>query len=503
MNLRIFSKFFLALLGFFLALLGLVLLLVYEGSTAESWPALIALPAKAFLGWTNALAVFVLVVCTGLIFAYLFSQRYLSRLRYLNKKAVDIFEGRYEFSLPASDNGDELAELSFWLDKIAQGIKTQKELLQHEAEALMKRDWRLLETSNALKAERDKIKILIENIDEGLILLGRHGEILLTNPWAEKVLGADGKQLLGKKLVKLPLNEKIVQIYQRVLARQRPEQKQISNLRPGAQNSVRRYFLVSIFPVIFGSQTENSFVIISLRDITREKIISQMKSEFISIAAHQLRTPLSAIKWIFHMLLSGDLGKINKNQKEFLTKGCAANEKMIVLINDLLNVTRIEEGQFLFEFAPISLKETIKEVLAEFIPLAAKREIGLDFICPKIPLPLISADRSKLRLALQNLLDNAIKYTPPRKSVTVTLKKELNGFKILIKDRGVGIPQDQWPRVFSKFFRGTNVLKMETDGTGLGLFITRNIIKKHGGNITFTSQENRGTEFIIDLPLKK
>ena len=172
-----------------------------------------------------------------------------------------------------------------------------------------------------------------------------------------------------------------------------------------------------------------------------------MKSEFISIAAHQLRTPLSAIKWIFHMLISEDLGPVNSAQKSFLQKGYDSNERMIVLINDLLNVTKIEEGRFLFDFEKVSLKDLLEQILGESIAVAAKNGVALEFNAPKIMLPTILADAQKMKIAFQNLIDNAIKYSFPQGKVIVTLKKELDRYLINISDQGVGVPQDQKQRI--------------------------------------------------------
>ena len=240
--------------------------------------------------------------------------------------------------------------------------------------------------------------------------------------------------------------------------------------------------------------------LVVLHDVSREKVVERMKTEFVSISAHQLRTPLSAIKWTLRMLLDGDLGKITSEQREFILKTYDSNERMIRLINDLLNVTRIEEGRYLYKRVASDIVEMVQSLIDSYKDGAKKKEIKLEFKKPKKEIPKISLDFEKMKLALQNLIDNAIRYTPKKGKVTVSLDCDRKEVVISVKDTGVGIPKDQQERVFSKFFRGVNVLKMEVEGSGLGLFITKNIIEAHGGKVWFDSKEGQGTIFSVTIP---
>lgn len=234
----------------------------------------------------------------------------------------------------------------------------------------------------------------------------------------------------------------------------------------------------------------------------REKELNQIKSDFISIAAHQLRTPLSAIKWVFSIILSEDTGKITDEQKEVLKKGEVSTEKMIVLVNDLLNVSRIEEGKFVYNFKAISLYEIIQKIILieeknikeKEIILTFEKERGSDFT--------IEADSEKLFIAFQNIIENAINYSFKKGGIKIVLQETKFDFITKIEDNGIGIPEKQKDKIFSKFSRGENVVKMQTEGSGLGLFITKNIILKHNGKITIESKENKGTKVIVSLPKK-
>lgn len=230
--------------------------------------------------------------------------------------------------------------------------------------------------------------------------------------------------------------------------------------------------------------------------------IDKLKSEFISVAAHQLRTPLSGIKWILKMVMDGDMGEIAQEQREFLQRGYQANERIINLVNDLLNVSRIEEGRFGYSFVNYDLVKLIQEVVQDNKDIFARKNLQLEFIKSEKKLPKVKVDPDKLRLAIQNLLDNAHDYTLKGKVIINAVQKN-NEIQVSIKDAGAGIPESQKANIFNKFFRGSNVIKLDTDGTGLGLFIAQNIIQKHDGSIWFKSQENKGTTFYFTLPLSK
>lgn len=252
---------------------------------------------------------------------------------------------------------------------------------------------------------------------------------------------------------------------------------------------------------VFWSLNETVKRLSEIRD--REKSLAMEKSEFISIAAHQLRTPLSAIKWTLKMMIDGDVGDVNLDQKEFLKRGYETNERMISLVNDLLNVSRIEQGKFSYNFEDISIQEIIKNVIGNVQHLAREKKLNLVFDEKSVrsaKLRKIKADTEKLSIAIENIIENAIKYTPPKGKIIITLENKGDSVLLKVKDTGVGIPRDQQKNLFGKFFRGSNVIRLQTDGSGLGLFITKNIIERHDGDISVESEEGKGACVIIELP---
>lgn len=228
--------------------------------------------------------------------------------------------------------------------------------------------------------------------------------------------------------------------------------------------------------------------------------LDRLKSEFISVAAHQLRTPLSAIKWAVKMVIDGDAGPINEEQKNILDQGYKSNERMILLINDLLDVSRIEAGKFEYEFIDGSVEELVDTTINEFQQIAKHKSVNLKYNKPDRALPKVKMDPLKLKMVIENLIDNAIKYTAPGGQVEVLFKYYRSIIEFVVIDNGVGIPKDQAAQLFSKFFRAKNVIKMQTDGTGLGLFIAKKIVEKHGGIIWAESEEGKGTQMHFTLP---
>ncbi|PIP18402.1 MAG: hypothetical protein COX42_01045, partial [Parcubacteria group bacterium CG23_combo_of_CG06-09_8_20_14_all_35_6] len=238
--------------------------------------------------------------------------------------------------------------------------------------------------------------------------------------------------------------------------------------------------------------------LVVLHDVSREKIIEKLKTEFVSLAAHQLRTPLSAIKWSLRMILDGDLGKINKDQKEIMEKTYQSNERMIALVNDLLSVARIEEGKYAINAISIDVAEICRLAIDSIADGFKKKGIRLKFIKPSKSI-MVFCDKEKIGLVLQNMLDNALKYTTKLGKVSLFIEETLVDVTFNIKDTGIGIAKNEQNRVFSKFFRTNEAVLSEPVGSGLGLYMAKNIIDSHNGKIGFKSQPGKGTTFYFTL----
>lgn len=230
--------------------------------------------------------------------------------------------------------------------------------------------------------------------------------------------------------------------------------------------------------------------------------LNKAKSEFISIASHQLRTPLSAIKWETELLSAKLKKKCGKKQLKNLENISSLNQRMIRLVNDLLDVARIDQDGLILRKRKFNLSEVVSETYQELLPSAKLRNIKV-ILNIKKQLPTAIGDPDKIKLAVENILSNAIKYTPSGGKIEIKLFRKKSYLVLEIKDNGVGIPEEQLKKVFNKFFRSDNAARYQTDGTGLGLYIAKNIIEQLDGKIWFESIENVGSVFSFSLPLAK
>jgi len=242
-----------------------------------------------------------------------------------------------------------------------------------------------------------------------------------------------------------------------------------------------------------------SITLESLEAEKRQRAVDRLKSEFVAVASHQLRTPLSVIKWTLKMCLNGDLGKLTKEQKEFLGKIYKSNERMINLINDLLDVSRIEEGRLEYKFVRFDITKLLQEVLEQYKVVIDEKNLTLETDIKKGRKIMVKGDKEKLFLTFNNLVDNAIKFTPKAGTIAVLLKEEQSSVQIKVKDTGIGMSQEDQAQLFTKFFRSESAKRMQTQGTGLVLFIVKNIIEGHHGRIKIKSQEGKGTSVICWL----
>jgi len=224
------------------------------------------------------------------------------------------------------------------------------------------------------------------------------------------------------------------------------------------------------------------------------------RKDFVSTVAHQLRTPLSAIKWTLNILLEESSGKLNTDQRMLLLKTYESNERIINLIQDMLGAGKAEFKAADFSPVEISLSDLVSNILPDFRSMVEKKNLKIEVQSDK-GLPKAFVDPVKIRAVFQNLLENAIKYSKRSGWIKITIMRDGNKLKVVVEDNGIGIPESEQPNIFKKFFRAQNAVKLETNGTGLGLFIIRSLIEKHGGTISFESEENKGTKFIFTLPV--
>lgn len=228
--------------------------------------------------------------------------------------------------------------------------------------------------------------------------------------------------------------------------------------------------------------------------------LDKAKDEFISMASHQLRTPLTSIKGYLDMVLDGDLGKITATQRTVLSEAYISSERMVTLINDFLNVSRLQTGKFMIDKRQVDMAEMVKEQATMLEVMARQHDLKMDLqISPD--LPLIMADGDKIRQVVLNMIDNAIYYSKPATTIDIMLAKDGKDIVFSVKDTGIGVPESEKAGLFGKFFRASNARKKRPDGTGVGLFLARKVVLSHGGDIIFWSKEDKGSIFGFRLPI--
>ncbi len=237
-----------------------------------------------------------------------------------------------------------------------------------------------------------------------------------------------------------------------------------------------------------------------IQNRTHEMALLKTKSDFVAVASHQLKTPLTYVDWGLEAL-SGDT-TLSDSNKEIVDGTLKASRLLSEIVENLLNISKIEEGRFGYKFEQAKLEDFLNQVLGQAMPAANKANIRLYFNKPQVELPPVFIDSQRLALAVSNFLDNAIRYNVKNGEVVVSAA-QVSGrpfIEVSIKDTGIGIPPEEVQKLFTKFFRAENAIKFQTQGTGLGLYICKNIIEAHGGEVRVESELNRGTTFFFTLP---
>lgn len=353
------------------------------------------------------------------------------------------------------------------------------------------------------ETQKLRVEAMLDSIGDGVVATDKNGVVIFLNKVAEEIL-AWTPEMLGKRLGDISLladeNGKHVSVDKHPLHLCLTQKKKIitKNYHFVRSGSFDLAVYISATPIILNDSVAGAIEV--FRDITQEKAIDKAKSEFVYLASHQLRTPLATIGWYLELLLSQDAGPITADQKIYLDEAYLSTRHMVELVNEMLDASRLELGTLAAKIEPTKLGEILDEVINETKSLIVKKEIIVKKKISK-DFPIINADPKHSRIILQNLVTNAVKYTPEKGTVTITIKTEENSYQIIVSDTGYGIPKAEQGKIFSKLFRADNIKDKIPSGTGLGLYTVKSIVDQLHGAITFVSQENKGTTFTITLPL--
>jgi signal transduction histidine kinase len=364
---------------------------------------------------------------------------------------------------------------------------------------------RLARSNLEVKIERNELSSIILNLRDGIIAYDSNFKILIFNRAAEQIFDFKAETVIGQNLTPDKSRETRFKLLAQVFF-------------PSLAPTVVRHSEPGAYPQIADLSFENPHLELRIitdkivdprgqllgfvkliHDRTREVELLRNKTEFITVASHQLRTPLTGVNWALESLVKEEL---NEGQKELVRMASEATAKLAKTVNDLLDVSKIEEGKFGYKFEQINIVDFLREIVKDAEILAKKTGIKVYFQKPAETSILAPIDGLKLRMVFLNLIDNAIRYNVPNGEVILAIERVENKPYVIasVKDTGLGIPADQMGKLFTKFFRAENVVKSQTEGSGLGLYIVKNIVKRHGGDIRVESEINRGSTFYITLP---
>ncbi len=348
-----------------------------------------------------------------------------------------------------------------------------------------------------------KFKLAVENATSKMFFTDPDFVITYANKTAETVTGYANEEIVGKNATE-HWGELMPQTFYENLWKTIKTDKKVftGEMLNKKKNGQIYNSLLRIIPILDDSNEVLFFVGIK-KDITKEKEMDKAKTELISLASHQLLTPLSIVSWYVEMLLAGDAGEMNAEQKKYLNEIYVGNKRMVELVNSLLGVSRMELGTFIPNPVLTDVTGLIKDICNEQKINVQEKEITLDFVIEN-NIPIIETDTRYLNMVIQNLISNAIKYTPKKGSITISIALEKDKKNILFKviDTGIGIPAKEKDKIFARLFRAQNALESgEIQGTGLGLYIVKSIVENSGGKVWFESVENVGTTFFVRLPI--
>lgn len=352
--------------------------------------------------------------------------------------------------------------------------------------------------SQSRAEELGKFKLAVDSASDLVTITDSDGTILYVNKSIEAITGFHLEEVIGKNPSlwgKQMSAEFYKKMWDAIKIKRVTFACEVTNKKKNGDLYISE---LSIAPLV-GEDGEVDFFVGIERDITKLKEVDKAKNEFISLASHQLLTPLTTISWFTETLLRGSMDKLEDKDKKYLNDIYRINKSMIELVRSLLDVSRIELGVFSIEPEPVNLVVIIDDVLNEAMQKIETKKIKITK--NYLETPTMDLDPNLIKIIMQNLINNAIKYTPENGNLELAVEKTDHRILIKVKDSGYGIPKDLHSKVFSKFFR-TPIAKQKEEGTGLGLYIVKSIIDNSGGKVWFDSEENEGSTFYVEFPVE-
>lgn len=384
--------------------------------------------------------------------------------------------------------GEVKTELREAYEKTLQQAREQVKIVNQKYEDLNK-------NYKKLNIEKKQTETVVHAMAEGLIVVNQKGEILLMNPAAEKLLGVKKEDEIGKSILAEQKEERLITLMKGITG---SEEKEIVL---ESQNDQTKKILRASNAIIESESGQTIGMVSVLSDVTREKELEDLKNKFVSSVSHELRTPLYTIQEAINLLLDKSLGSVTSGQERLLSLAAKEIERLSRLINDILDISKIEAGEFRLQLSLFCVNDWIQQVMDTFNYWAKSKQIILGAELPPEPLTL-TADRDRMTQVLTNLIGNAMKFTPAGGKITVEAKtKKENSanawIEIGVRDTGPGISKEDQEKIFKKFVQ---LDKTSTQGTGLGLTISKELVELHKGRIWVESEPDKGSRFAFEIP---
>ncbi|HYV34038.1 MAG TPA: ATP-binding protein [Candidatus Limnocylindria bacterium] len=367
--------------------------------------------------------------------------------------------------------------------------------------------WIIWRSASRLEREEAKDNAILGSIGDAVFAIDTTGKIILFNRAASQISGFGQNEALGSsyntilKFVEEKTQSPSVNFIQNALNGQ---QAHMDNHTALVTKSGGLVPVADTASPLLNSNGKADGAVVVFRDVRKDREIDKAKDEFISLASHQLRTPLTAIRLYSEILADKATGKLNEKQAEYLEIVHESTVRMIKLVGDILNVSRIQLGSLKIEPKPTRLQDLAQSIIEEIKPVALEKKIVIKLETQQI-LPEVNIDESLMRQVIHNLITNAVRYSNEGGKIEVTLQKtsagqEPQGYLICVKDSGIGIPKEAQAKIFTRFFRADNAVRKAGEGTGLGMYMAKMVVETTGGKIWFDSKENQGTSFYVIIP---
>lgn len=470
------------------ALLATFSIVLFSGAIA-----LAARPLPPLLG-SLFLLLGALIFTLAILLAYFLAKGLAGPIVSLSRRVARLGPDRWTYET-AEHSADEVGMLDVAIADMARRLERGYEYLQSEVE----------KRTAELKEQYLKDRTILTSIHHGVVVTDAQGMITDANPTAVQIMGrARPEEVLGcpaTELLPLSSHRRAVAAQQHPITLCLQSQKDVRP-QPQEQVSVERPdhtkvpVMVIVSPLLSDGHLLGTVAV--FHDVTEERKLDYMKSEFISLASHQLRTPLSTIAWYVELLQTDSQEQLTPTQQSYVTEMDTASQRMARLIDSLLHVSKLEGGGVAPVAQEVDIAALVRDTTEDERSFAKERKISMELHLPDRL--MIATDPAFVQIILHNILSNAVKYSKEGGSISVSLHQSDTVVSVTVQDTGLGIPQEEQRYLFTRLFRASNAVKVDTTGSGLGLYISRMLAEQLRGRISFTSTEGQGTSFTLELP---